>query len=149
MAQFDVGAPLFKWGFIATFDGIPPLAVASCGFGNPSFEVVDIDYLAGKIHVASKITVSEVSMTVRGIESGNALAACLAWATSVGSGTMVNAPSSYKRACTIETISAGGGGGPRFTLLGCWPSSVELGEGDYTASDIQTATLTIQVDHIQ
>jgi hypothetical protein len=147
MAKFDVGAPLFKWGFIATFAGIPPMAVASCGFGNPSFEVVDIDWLAGKIHVASKITISEVSMTVRGIEGGSALSMCLAWSLEVGSDVMVNAPNSYKRSCSIETIAAGGGG-PSFQLDGCWPSSIELGEGDYSASDLQTATLTIQVDHV-
>jgi hypothetical protein len=147
MAQFDVGAPLFKWGFIATFSGIDPMAVASCGFGNPTFEIVDIDYLAGKIHVASKITISEISMTVRGIEGGQALSDCLAWSFEVGSGIMVNAPASYKRSCSIETIAAGGGG-PSFTFSGCWPSGIELGEGDYSASDLQTATLTIQVDHV-
>lgn len=147
MANFDVGAPLFKWGFIATFENIDPMAVASCGFGNPTFESVDIDYLAGKIHVASKITISEVSMTVRAIQGGSALSACLAWFWQVGQDTMVNAPSSYKKTCTIETIAAGGGG-PTFTLNGCWPSGVELGEGDYSASDLQTATLTIQVDGV-
>jgi hypothetical protein len=58
-------------------------------------------------------------------------------------------PSSYKRSGYMELTDGGGYMVTRWELEGCWPSQVEVGEGNYGASDLVLLTATLEVDVIR
>ncbi len=74
-----------------------------------------------------------------------------AWYQSVGDTqnfSGLNPPSTYKKQATFATADGRGYPSVTWTLINCWPSAIEFGDLDYSASDLIHINMTICADKV-
>lgn len=152
-AHLATGEPAFGWCFMAIFpnlSAITPLYVSTATLPDLSWETAEANYFASKVKLASRATVNDCSLVLKDYVDPNVAALAWAWYTQVGSnsGGYVNPPSQYKTDGTLIITNGRGTPVNSFILKGCFPSALQLGDGDYAGSDIMSLTMTIMADSV-
>lgn len=143
--------PVRQFSFTAYFQYLGndvELAVMSTNLPTVTNDPIIIDYMNESRKVAGKTVVQDGDITIRDYIDPDICAACDEWASrvrSVKEGKIYRA-ADYK--CDGEMVLYDGEGNlhKRWKLIGCWPSSFNPGQLDYSASDQVQITLTINID---
>lgn len=152
-AHLATGEPAFGWCFMAIFpklSAVTPLYVSTATLPDVTWEIAEANYFSGKVKLASRSTINDCSLVLKDYVDPNVAAIAWKWYTDVGSTSegYVNPPSQYKTDGTL--IITDGRGAPinTFTARGCFPSAMQLGDGDYSSQDIMQITMTIMIDSL-
>ena len=148
--------PVSKWAFIMTLDSLPnvELYVSSVG---PLYIANDVTFVkdqGSEVAVAGKQYHSSISVEIREYEAFDILGQLLQWRQKVISNTnlqdpTLSNPSSYKCDGSLRFMTGVGNTlGSPITLLGCWPSSIEVPQLSYASTDLVSIRAVIEIDSI-
>ena len=150
--RLGMGNPGFVWAYYIEISRLPAarLYVASVTAPSLTWEVTEVDYFATKRKLASKGNVAEMTVVIRDYVDADVHNQVKGWFEAVGNlkeGT-INPPSAYKSDATLEFCDSSGAAVAAWKLEGCWPSSAEFGDLDYSGTDLRQINVTITVDTI-
>jgi hypothetical protein len=141
--------PIFQWCFRAQFAGISGKYIASAMLPKDAVNVVLVHYRNYDKAIAGKAIHQQLNFVIKGYVEPNTAAEVWGWWKKVYRNPEVNAPSTYKIGGSMELTDGRGGMVTRWELEGCWPSQVDIGEGNYGTPDLVLITATIEVDVIK
>ena len=141
--------PIFQWCFKVQFAGISGEYIASAMLPKDAVNVVAVHYRNYDKTIAGKAVHQQLNFVMKGYVSPNTAAEVWQWFSKVYVCPEVHAPSEYKIGGSMELTDGRGNMVTRWTLSGCWPSQVDVGEGNYGTPDLVLITATIEVDDIK
>jgi hypothetical protein len=155
-ARLGTAEPVFQWAFRLILPGALGgedliMAVSTVSLPGLTFETTEVCYFATKYKFASKFGVNDMSCTVKDYVDFQTAANVWMWYYSVGdmsSGT-INAPGEYKKPATLQTTNGRGEPQKSWSLIGCFPTTVEFGDLDYSGTDIVQINMTISIDKVE
>ena len=148
------GEPAFGWCFQAVFPKLgilTPLYVSTATLPDQTWENTQVYYFAGSVKLASRATINDCSLTIKDYIEPNTAALCWRWWRDVGSSFNgeINPPPAYKTDGTLVITDGRGSPINVWNLIGCFPSAMQMGDGDYSSTDILQVTMTIMIDTLQ
>jgi hypothetical protein len=144
-----IDSPVFEWAYGITFDNLPgaDVYVASVSPLTLSNNVTLVVGQNSDTAIAGKEQHGQILVEFKEYVKFDVLGQLLKWRQKVFQGIILKSPSVYK--CKGELRLTDGTGlvvGLPITLLGCWPSSIEISPLHYSGKDIISILATIEVD---
>jgi hypothetical protein len=147
------GEPAFGWCFTAIFPKLgtlTPLYVSTATLPDQTWETTQAYYFAASVKLASRATINDCSLVIKDYIEPNTAAICWNWWKDVGSSAdgYINPPPQYKTDGTLIITNGRGAPVNTYHLRGCFPSAMQMGDGDYSSTDLLQVTMTIMIDSL-
>ena len=141
--------PVFQWGFIVKIGDLPGAFVQSVSMPKIANTVIEIPCKNRIMTCAGLLQHEQVSVVLRNFQDSKVISSLVDWYHQIilESGDL-GYPQSYKKDGEIEILGSDLSGVEVIRLEGCWPSQIELGEGDYSGQDLLLSTVTLEVDNV-
>lgn len=125
------------------------LACDTVGLPTVSNDPVELDYGNSQIKVAGKATVDDISVAVKDFIEPDVEKILWNWRLQVYNPQTgkVGWAKNYKKTCTIVQYGPNGEVVRKWQLDGCWPTSLDLGDMDYSSGDKKQITMNLSVDN--
>nr|DAQ48037.1 MAG TPA: Baseplate wedge protein [Bacteriophage sp.] len=124
------------------------LACDSAGLPTTSNDAIELDYGNSNVKVAGKSTTDDISVAVKDFIEPDVENILWQWRMKVYNpetgkvGWAVN----YKKDCMIVQYGPNGEVLRKWKCEGCWPTTLDLGDMDYSSGDKKQITMTLSVD---
>ena len=140
--------PIFQWCFKVLFPDVSATDefVSTAALPKDAVNVVTVQYENYQKTIAGRNIHQQLTFTVKGYVSPNTAAIMWKWFQKVYHENVVGHPKDYKRDGEMWLTNGRGYPVASWILRGCWPSQMDLGEGNYSTPDVLQVTATIEVD---
>jgi len=140
--------PVFQWCFEVYFPDIAGMEkfVSTTALPKDAANVVTVQFKNYQKTIAGRNVHQQLTFTVKGYVSPNTAAVMWNWFKKVYHENVVGHPKEYKKDGQMMLTDGRGSIIDSWTLRGCWPSQMDLGEGNYSTPDVLQITATIEVD---
>jgi hypothetical protein len=146
--------PVWGWSFSVTLDALPGAEayISSTGPLAMSSDVVLVDDKGSDIAVAGRSLRSRLPIEFKEYEQFDVFGKLLQWRQRIIANSDLNNPSlsnpsAYKCDGKLTICSSSGNPvGSPITMVGCWPSSIELPELNYSSVDMITIKVVLEID---
>jgi hypothetical protein len=146
--------PAFQWSYYVVFPNILgedlAFAVLSTNLPKIEFAVLDINCKNRQKTIAGRQNKSQFTVMLRDFVTPDIAAMLWTWkkliSPSVG---IINSPSRYKVDAKFRVCNGRGEDVQKWALKGCWPSSIEFGQTDYSATDVIQMTMTLESTEVE
>ena len=131
--------------------GLVSLACETSGLPNSSTDPLEAPYGNSTVKVAGKTNFDDISITVKDFIEKDIEAILMQWRYAVYNPETgkVGWARNYKREARITLYAPNGECERVWIATGVWPTTLELGDLDYSSSDLRKVTMTLSVDHAQ
>ena len=125
------------------------LACETTGLPNSNTDPLEAPYGNSMVKFAGKTNFDDISITVKDYIEKDIEAILMRWRYAVYNPDTgkIGWAQYYKREARITLYSPNGTRERSWVATGVWPTSVELGDLDYSSSDLRKITMTLSVDH--
>lgn len=125
------------------------LACETSGLPNSSTDPLEAPYGNSMVKVAGKTNFDDISVTVKDYIEKDIEAILMRWRYAVYNPETgkVGWAKYYKREARITLYSPNGTRERSWVAQGVWPTTLELGDLDYSSSDLRKITMTLSVDN--
>ena len=125
------------------------LACDTSGLPNSTTEANELHYGNSMVKVAGKTSFDDISVTVKDFIEKDIEQILMKWRYAVYNPETgkVGWSTNYKREARITLYSPNGTRERTWVAQGVWPTAIELGDLDYSSSDLRKLTMTLSVDH--
>lgn len=125
------------------------LACDTAGLPTVSNDPIELDYGNSNVKVAGKATVDDVSVAVKDFIEPNIEGILWKWRCKVYNPATgkVGWAKNYKKAAKIIEYGPNGECKREWVLDGVWPTSLDLGDLDYSSGDKKQITMNLSVDN--
>lgn len=129
--------------------GLIGLACETSGLPNNNTDPLEVPYGNNMIKVAGKTQFDDISITVKDFIEQDLEKVLMYWRYEVYNPETgkVGWAKNYKREARITLYSPNGTRERTWVAQGVWPTSIELGDLDYSSSDLRKLTMTLAVDN--
>lgn len=143
--------PVFNWCFRLTFEPITGITefLSTSGLPKDSVNVVLVQYKNYHKAIAGRETHQQLTFSVKGYVDPNTAVIMWNWFKKVYHSNVVGAPKDYKHSGNLSLTNGRGDNIANWQLIGCWPSTMDIGQGDYSNSELVQITATIEVDDME
>jgi hypothetical protein len=137
--------------FGAADAGLMSLACETTGLPNSNTDPLEAPYGNSVVKVAGKTTFDDISITIKDFIEKDIEAVLMKWRYAVYNPETgkVGWAANYKREARITLYAPNGTCERTWMATGVWPTGIELGDMDYSSSDLRKITMTLSVDHAQ
>ena len=127
------------------------LACDTSGLPNSSTDPLEAHYGNSMIKVAGKTSFEDISITVKDFIEKDIEYVLMKWRYAVYDPTTgkVGWAVNYKREARITLYAPNGTRERAWIATGVWPTTLELGDLDYSSADLRKITMTLSVDHAE
>lgn len=142
--NFYISVDLSEFGDNGYFE----LACEATGLPSSTTETLESFYGNSSVKVAGKTNYEDVSITVKDYIQVDMEDILMKWRDAVYNPRTgkVGWAKNYKREAAIVLYSPNGTILRKWVARGVWPTGVELGDMDYSGSDLRKVTMTLSVD---
>lgn len=125
------------------------LACASSGLPNSTTDALEAHYGNSLVKLAGKTTFDDIQVTVNDYVEKDIEQIILSWRYAVYDPRTgkVGWAKNYKREARITLYAPNGYRERVWVCQGVWPTSLSLGDLDYSSSDLRKIDMTLSVDH--
>lgn len=125
------------------------LAIESTGLPSIANDPIELAYGNSRVKVAGQANVEDITITLKDFIESDIEGALLAWRNKVYNPEtgMVGWAADYKRDAEIVYYGPDGTCTRAWTLQGCFPLSLDLGEMNYDGADKKLITMNLSVDN--
>ena len=125
------------------------LACETSGLPNSNTDPLEAPYGNSMIKVAGKTNFDDISITVKDFIEKDIEYVLMKWRYAVYNPETgkVGWAKNYKREARVTLYAPNGARERSWIATGVWPTSLELGDLDYSSADLRKITMTLSVDH--
>lgn len=130
-------------------DDLIELACDTAGLPTISNDPIELDYGNSNVKVAGKATVDDVSVAVKDFIEPDVEGVLWEWRKKVYNPETgkIGWAKNYKRDAAIVQYGPNGEVKRKWKLEGVWPTSLDLGDLDYSSGDKKQITMNLSVDN--
>jgi hypothetical protein len=143
--------PAFQWAYYVVFPDLGggetdlQFAVVSTNLPKIEFAVLDVNCKNRQKTLAGRQNKVQFTVMIRDFVEPNIAAVLWTWKTKISPKVgVINKPSEYKKDAQFVVCNGRGEDVQKWKLKGCWPSSIEFGQTDYSATDLIQMTMTLE-----
>lgn len=146
--------PVFRYGYEAVFQNLGDDVLKfskSITLAKAGNEVTEVYFKNYKKTIAGRSVHEKLALNVEAFVSPNTATKLWSWYRKVYSKPgVVGTPKDYKTNGTVRITDGRGSPVATWQYEGCWPSSIEMGDGDQTpsSSEIIKVVMTIEFDNV-
>ena len=146
--RFIVDLSEFSNNTTSSSGDIIELACDSTGLPTVSNDPIELDYGNSQIKVAGKATTDDITVAVKDFIEPDVENILWQWRMKVYNPKTgkVGWANNYKRTCMIVQYGPNGEVLRKWQCDGCWPTSLDLGELDYSSGDKKQISMNLSVD---
>lgn len=135
--------------FEGGYTGIIELACDSTGLPTMSNDPINLDYGNSDVKVAGKATLDDITVAVKDFIEPDVEGILWKWRLAVYNPNTgkVGWTKNYKKDGKIVQYGPNGEVLREWHLSGCWPTSLDLGDLDYSSGDKKQVSMTLSVDN--
>lgn len=125
------------------------LACDTAGLPTVSNDPIELDYGNSNVKVAGKATVDDISVAVKDFIEPNVEGVLWKWRCKVYDPATgkVGWAKNYKKSAMIVEYGPNGECERKWVVDGVWPTSLDLGDMDYSSGDKKQITMNLSVDN--
>lgn len=125
------------------------LACDTTGLPNIQNDPIELDYGNSNVKVAGKATIDDISVAVKDFIEPDVEQILWQWRLKVYNPKTgkIGWSNSYKKTCYVVQYGPNGEVVRKWQCDGVWPTSLDLGELDYSSGDKKQITMNLSVDN--